>query len=236
VISTLLKSLFLGFFFTLPLGPIGVQCVRRILEFGRLYGFILGLSQVLVALTYGVIAVLSTGWFSEFIMKYQFWLRMIGGLILIGFGVVIFFSKSSKAKKEKKALQKGLLADFLSIAGLMLASPQVLLGFLVLFAVLGLYQATTLVQHIEVLSGIVIGSIISWSLVCLCFAGYKKTAPQKVLIWVNRSAGILQVGLGVAVCISAAFTTDDSPKLTPASSVAMEAGVVEVDSLLNIYD
>ncbi len=202
MILIILKSLLLGLFFTLPLGPIGVLCIRKILQFGRSYGFILGLSQVFVILAYSIIAVLSLGRFSDFIVKYQIWIRLIGGLVLVGFGIKIFFSKSSAITK-KAASKKKFIADFFSIAGLMLVSPHTILVFLAFFAVLELYKAATFIQHIEVILGILIGSILSWSLVCVCFAGYKTKTTLKVMTWINRCVGISLFVFGIAVCISA---------------------------------
>jgi threonine/homoserine/homoserine lactone efflux protein len=202
VIIIILKSLLLGLFFTLPLGPIGVLCIRKILEFGRSYGFILGLSQVFVILAYSIIAILSLDWLSDFILKYQFWIRLIGGLVLVGFGIKIFFSKSSGIKKKRDS-KKRFIADFFSIAGLMVISPHTILVFLAFFAALELYMAGTFIQKIEVIFGILIGSIFSWALVCLCFAGYKTKTTMKVMGWINRSVGILLFGFGIAVCISA---------------------------------
>lgn len=198
----ILKSLLLGLFFTLPLGPIGIFCVRKIFQFGRLYGFILGLSQIFVIFIYSIIAILSLGWFSDFIIKYQFWLRLIGGLVLIGFGIKIFFSKSSEITK-KHISQKRVIEDLFSIAGLILVSPHSLLIFLAFFTVLDLYKASTFFQHVEVVCGILIGSFVSWALICVCFSGYKTKTTQKVMTWINRSAGILLVGFGIVVCISA---------------------------------
>lgn len=198
----ILKSLFLGLFFTLPFGPIGVLCVRKILQFGRLYGFFVGFSQIFVICIYSIIAILSLDGFSGFITKYQFWLRLVGSFVLIGCGIKIFFSKSSEIA-EKNISKKRFIVDFISIGGLMLASPHTLLGFLAFFAGLELYKAATFFQHIEVIFGILIGSIFSWTLVCLCFAGYKIKTTQKIMIWINRSAGVLLVGFGIVVCITA---------------------------------
>ena len=200
----ILKSLLLGFLFTLPLGPIGIMCVRKILQFGRLYGFLLGLSQVLVILICGIITILCQRWFSDFFIKYEFWILMIGGLALIGFGIKIFFVESP-AITNKDISKKGFIADFFSTASLMLITPSTLLFFVALFSLLKLYSATTFFERAEVISGILIGSIFSWMLVCLCFAGQKKNATRKVMTWINRSAGVLLVGFGVAVCISAIF-------------------------------
>jgi threonine/homoserine/homoserine lactone efflux protein len=202
MIILILKSLVLGFFFTLPLGPIGLLCSRKILQFGRLYGFILGLSQVLVIFIYSIITILSLGWFSDFLLKYQFWIRLIGGLALIGFGMKIFFARSFAITKQGIS-KKRFISDFFYIAGLMFVSPHSLLVFLVLFSSLQLYMATTFFEHLEIIFGIFIGSIISWALVCVCFIGYKKNATRKVMTWINRSAGIFLVVFGIAVCISA---------------------------------
>ena len=61
---------------------------------------------------------------------------------------------------------------------------------------------TTFFQYIEVIFGILMGSIFSWAVVCLCFAGYKTKTTKKVMIWINRSAGICLVGFGLAVYTS----------------------------------
>ena len=197
-----LKSFLLGFLVTLPLGPVGVFCLRKILQLGPLKGFFLGLSQALAICIFGIVSVFSLELISDSIIKYQFWLRLIGGIALIGFGVKIFFSESA-AIKNKANSEKGFIADFFSIVVLTLTSPPSWLAFLAIFTVLGLYRVTILFERIEIIFGVLIGSIFSWMLVCLCFAGYKKNASRKVMTWINRSAGTFLAGFGIAVCISA---------------------------------
>ena len=203
MILIILKSLLLGFLINLPLGPVGILCLRRILQLGPLHGFILGLSQVLAMVIFGVIIIFSLSYYiSDYIIKYQFWLRLIGGFVLIGFGIKIFFSKSSTIT-NKDISKKGFITDFFSITFFILISPQTLLAFLVFFAALELYKAITLFEHIVIIFGILIGSVFSWVLICLCFAGYKRNATRKVMTWINRSAGIVITGFGVALCTSA---------------------------------
>ena len=198
----ILKSLALGFLVTLPVGPVGILCLRKILQLGPLKGFILGLSQAVTIFIFGVISVYSLDLIADSIIEYQFWFRLIGGLALIGFGVKIFFSESS-ANTNKAANKKGFIGDFFSLAALTLTSPPSWLAFLGIFTVLGLYRITSLFEHIEIILGVLIGSVFSWLLVCLCFAGYKKNASWNVMTWINRSAGIFLVGFGIAIGISA---------------------------------
>jgi threonine/homoserine/homoserine lactone efflux protein len=202
MISILLKSLFLGFAFTLPIGPIGVLCVRKIFQYGPIYGFILGLSQVFISFVYSIIAVLSIAWFSEFITKYEHLIQLIGGVVLIGAGIMIFLYQGRGIAKGKISKDR-FIADFLSITGLMLLSLPTLAIFLAFFAALKLYQAATLFQHIGIILSILIGSIVSWGLVCACIAAYKKPITQKAMTWINRAAGVVLLGLGVVICITA---------------------------------
>jgi threonine/homoserine/homoserine lactone efflux protein len=202
MILIILKSLFLGFLVTVPLGPIGILCVRKILQSGPLYGFILGSSQALVFFIFGIMTIFGLDFVSDFIIKYQFLFRLIGGCTIIGFGVIILFSKSA-ASKNKDVSTKGLIADFFSIAFLLFTNPPAWLAFIAIFAALGLYEVKTFLERIEIVSGILIGSIFSWMLVCLCFAGYKTNTTKKVMTWMNRAAGTFLVGFGIAICISA---------------------------------
>jgi threonine/homoserine/homoserine lactone efflux protein len=197
-----LKSFILGFLITLPVGPTGILCLRKIFELGPIKGFILGLSQALAIFTFAIISVFSLELISESIFKYQFWLRVIGGLALIGFGIKIFYSHNC-AITNKAAVERGFIADFFSLAALTLTSPPTWLAFLGIYAVLDLYRITTFGEHLEFILGTLIGSIVCWLLVCLCFIGYKKKTSHKVMVWINRTTGIFLVGFGIAICISA---------------------------------
>ncbi len=197
-----LKSFVLGFLVTLPVGPVGILCLRKILQLGPLKGFILGLSQTAAIFIFGIIGVYSIDLISEYIIEYQFWFRLIGGFVLVGFGVKLFFFENPSITNTA-ALEKGFVGDFISLAVLTLTSPPSWLAFLAIYAALDLYRITTFFEHIEIILGVLIGSIVSWLLVCLCFAGYKKNATRNVMTWINRSAGVFLVGFGIAIGISA---------------------------------
>ena len=50
------KGAALGFSIAAPVGPIGILCIRRTLQFGRWSGLLSGLGATLADLVYGVIA------------------------------------------------------------------------------------------------------------------------------------------------------------------------------------
>lgn len=199
MISIFLKSLAIGFLILLPLGPIGILCLRRILQLGPLQGFILGLGQVLAVFLLNIIIVFGLGVISDYMIQYQSWILGIGGAVLIVFGVKIFFSKSFKTI-NKIPSQKKFIIDFFSIAFFTLINPGTLLAFIVLSAILDLYTTTRLLERITMIFGILTGSLISWALVCLCFIKYKKNITQNAMTWINRFIGVCLALFGIAVC------------------------------------
>jgi len=86
---------------------------------------------------------------------------------------------------------------------LTLINPLVILAFLAIFTGLGLYRVTSLFEQFSIILGILLGSVFSWAIICLCFAGYKKNATRKIMSWINLSAGVFLAGFGFAACTSA---------------------------------
>ena len=48
-----LKGIFIGFALAVPIGPIGIMCIRKTLNEGRLRGLIVGLGAATADLLYG---------------------------------------------------------------------------------------------------------------------------------------------------------------------------------------
>ncbi|MBM3192601.1 MAG: LysE family translocator, partial [Chlamydiae bacterium] len=63
-----LKGLVLGFSIAAPVGPIGVLCIRRALQFGRLSGFFSGLGAAAADGVYGIIAAFGLTFISHFLI------------------------------------------------------------------------------------------------------------------------------------------------------------------------
>src|SRR3989338_6057086 len=90
-----LKGIVLGFAIAAPVGPIGILCIRRTLQFGRFSGLFSGLGAATADVIYAVIAAFGLTFISNLLMAGQFWLRLIGGLFILYLGWKTFFSKIS---------------------------------------------------------------------------------------------------------------------------------------------
>lgn len=69
----LIKGIVLGFSIAAPVGPIGILCIRKTLQFGRLSGFFSGLGAALTAMIYGSIAAFGLTIISNALLASQFW-------------------------------------------------------------------------------------------------------------------------------------------------------------------
>jgi len=69
-------------------GPIGVLCIRRTLASGRTSGLASGLGAATADALYGSVAAFR----SRFSLKGFRWVNRISGLVIVGFGLMAWFS------------------------------------------------------------------------------------------------------------------------------------------------
>lgn len=80
------------------MGPVGMLCIRRTLNEGKKQGLITGLGaaiDMLIALL-AIIAALGLGFSTEFIQQHEGPLKIVGSVVLIAFGYVVFNKNPSK--------------------------------------------------------------------------------------------------------------------------------------------
>lgn len=87
------KGIVLGFSIAAPVGPIGVLCIRKTLQFGRLSGLFSGLGAAFADTVYGIVTAFGLTFISSFLLAGQFWFQLIGGIFLIYLGLKTFCSK-----------------------------------------------------------------------------------------------------------------------------------------------
>src|SRR5262249_11107622 len=73
----------LGFSVAAPVGPIGLLCIQRTLNRGRLHGLAVGLGAATADALYGLVAGLGLAWVSSAASASGPWLRLAGAAFLI---------------------------------------------------------------------------------------------------------------------------------------------------------
>jgi threonine/homoserine/homoserine lactone efflux protein len=202
----LIKGIILGFAIAAPVGPIGVLCIRRTLEYGRWSGLCSGLGAAIADVIYGMIAVLGLGALSDFLISGQFWLQLIGGIFLVYLGGRTFFTKPQE--KTAHVTHGSLIKDFISTFLLTLTNPMTILSYLAIFAGLGISQTAgeTLDQGGWLILGVFLGSALWWMILSEGVTLFRKKASHRVMLWVNRIAGLVIMGFGLAAFVYAALS------------------------------
>ncbi len=81
------KGLIIGFAMAVPIGPAGILCIRKTLAEGRSRGLIVGLGAATADMLCGSIAAFGLTFVLDVIAAQQFWLRLVGGGLMLFLGI-----------------------------------------------------------------------------------------------------------------------------------------------------
>ena len=191
----LLKSLLLGLSVAAPVGPIGLLCINRTLNYGRMAGFFTGLGAATADMIYACFAAFGFGLVAQNIVDQQNWLELVGGLFLLYIGIKIFMSKP--ANRAVNLTNKTLTGMFVSTWLLTMTNPVTILSFAAMFAGLGFTeQSGSLVNSFVLVTGVFLGSTLWW----LILSGGVHVFKTKLLPFlplINKISGLLIILLGL---------------------------------------
>ncbi len=199
-VAFFVKGFILGFSIAAPVGPIGILCIKKTLQFGRLSGLSSGLGAAIADTIYGVIAAFGLTFISKFLLAGQFWLQLVGGLFLIYLGLKTFCSKPENT--VNCISHKTLFGDFISTFCLTVTNPMTIFSYLAIFAGLGLSDTTGNYANASTLVfGVFLGSALWWLILSEGITLCRKKINQKVMMWVNRLAGVLIIAFGITALL-----------------------------------
>jgi threonine/homoserine/homoserine lactone efflux protein len=188
----LLKGIAVGIVIAVPVGPVGVLCVRRTIFQGTLAGFVSGLGAATADALFGFVAAFGLTFVSDWLIGYQHWLRIVGGCYLLYIGGCALLAKP-QVRANLEPTHESLFRDGVSTFALTLTNPITILAFLGIFAAVGLtgHEATLGRAAILVL-GVWLGSLLWW--LALSFGiglFFLRSLGPRHLVWINRSSGTI---------------------------------------------
>ena len=190
------KGFIIGIAIAAPVGPIGLLCIQRTLNNGRLNGFVSGLGAATADAFYGSIAGFGLTAISDFFVSQQFWFRLVGGAFILFLGARIFFSKPAEQAAADNRF--GLLGSYGTTFLLTLTNPLTILSFAAVFSGLGIVSASSDYGSAGLLIlGVFLGST-AWWLILSGIAGiFRQRFKPAAMQWVNRLSGAIILGFGV---------------------------------------
>jgi threonine/homoserine/homoserine lactone efflux protein len=195
----LLKGLVVGIIIAVPVGPVGIMCLRRTILEGKLAGFISGLGAATADAMFGFIAAFGLTFISDLLIDYHQWLRIAGGLYLLYIGGrALLTAPEVKTGTEPDA--ESLLRDFLSSFALTLTNPITILVFLGIFSAIGLSgERATLSRAAILVLGVWLGSLLWWLALSFGLGSLFRSFEPRHLRWINRGSGTILLLSGAAL-------------------------------------
>ena len=197
------KAMAIGFMVAAPVGPVGVLCVRRALTHGIILGMMSGLGAASADAVFGAVAAFGLTAVSDFLVQHQFWLRLIGGILLVALGITLY-RRSPHDNEANCKYALGPVSAFASTFVLTASNPATVVGFGAIFAGLGLagLENSFLMAGLLVL-GVFTGSAVWWLALSLLVALFRKTINLSRLPLINRLAGLVIFACGLLALFAA---------------------------------
>lgn len=196
-----LKGLIIGLSIAMPVGPIGLLCIRNVLAFGMICGLITGLGAACADAIYGALAGFGITTIAGFLEEYSMYLQIIGALFLCYLGVVTFFAKPSTSSNNEISVT--LSRAFLTTFFLTLINPMTIISFAGVYAGLGIGMGfPNIAGALTMTLGVFLGSAIWWFILSLVTSLFKDKMNAKFSIWLNKFSGAVIFGFGALALIS----------------------------------
>ncbi len=189
------KGLMAGLAIAVPVGPVNVLCASRTLSKGRLSGLMSGFGAATADALYGAIAGFSITYLIEFLEREEFWIRVVGGVLLVAIGVMYF--RKPPAKVNSEGDDSDPHSDFASTLLLTLTNPTTVLSFVAVLAGLGMGGQRQWWLTFLLVGGIFCGSMLWWVTLVLLVNRFRDRFDEGAMRAMNRIAGIAIGGFGV---------------------------------------
>jgi len=208
----LIKAVFIGILAALPLGPMGINCLRRSITHGIrstlsvAAGIALGYMVWVFVIVYGI---------SELSFLHQAnnkTAQLLCGIFFILWGVWMLLFKKIKSHPQAPSTS-GLVRDFLLAFTVIVVNPATILTITILFTVFGILPLPNTLTTESVLTkkqvalwlslAVVSGTVMLWLSISLLMKKQETTFPQQLI---NRIAGLLITIGGIAICLKVVFS------------------------------
>jgi len=194
----LIRGMIAGLIIAAPVGPVNVFCINRTTSAGWKRGIVAGVGAALADTVYGAIAGFSISLIINLIIRELYWVRLFGGMLLIGIGISYLLRSPRSLKSNNKGrAQSDLAATFL----LNLTNPTTVLSFLAVLAALRIDDSRPWWQTAFLVGGIFLGSMAWWLILSTVISHFREKIDDRVLLWMNRAAGIAIGCFGAATML-----------------------------------
>ena len=202
MLELFLKSVFIGLSIAAPVGPIGLLCIQRTLEHGRVVGLATGLGAAFADAVYGAVGALGLTAVLALLIGARTGLALAGGAFLVWLGVTTV----AKARRGARAATAGDASGrapspgraFVTTFLLTLSNPMTILSFVAVFASLaGSTARLSGAAQAVMVVGVLVGSALWWGVLTTAVALFRRRLSDGALAAIRAASGVLVAGFGL---------------------------------------
>lgn len=185
----------IGIAVSVPLGPLGMLCIKRTVNKNWKSGFLSGLGIASSDMIYAIVAGFSLTMIINFVQTYEIYFKVLGASMVILLGLYIFLSNPTKDIQKYKRKGSSYLQDFLTAFLLTVTNPLPVFIFIAIFTSYSLVlQLSQLFEALLVIGGIFLGAASWWFIMTGLANLFRHKLTIDTLWWANKI-----IGLGVII-------------------------------------
>lgn len=190
---TLIKGVFIGIIASAPMGPVGVLCIQRTLNKGRVYGLVTGAGAALSDIIYALITGLGMSFVMDLITNRQnlFILQLVGSFLLFFFAYYMYRSDPSKAFRPTSKNKGTLVHNFVTSFLVTFSNPLIIFLFIALFARFAFGLPAEPLNQIVGYASIVLGAMLWWLGLTYVISKLRSNFKERGLRIFNRTLGAI---------------------------------------------
>ncbi len=218
----ILSGLLIGVLIAAPVGPVNIVCIQRTLERGFWGGLAAGVGAVLADGLIASVAAFGITAISGAMSNYKQEIQLIGGLIMIGFGLKLYTAKPKLAQYKgtswaqlrkivdtvPERLRPALRFQIWRILPhasvipqtffLTITNPGAILGLFAIFGGLGsvIGGFNTYIEAMTLVISVMIGSLLWWAVLSRLIEKLRGRINENRLKIINQIAGVALLAFG----------------------------------------
>lgn len=199
----LLRGIVIGLLFGLPVGAVGTMTVQRAWSLGFRAGLMTGLGSSAADCLYAVVGVFGLTLVSDFLLRHQTLINILGGSFILLMGIRLLFKKGDTSVTGEKALSGAKM--FFSSFAIGITNPAAILTFLFAFSYFGISGVTRPGDGISLVCGVFMGTYLWWGTLTAATRTVKIKTGNRGFRYMNQVFGTVLALFGAAVFLRTLF-------------------------------
>lgn len=203
----IVKGLLIGIVASAPMGPVGILCLQRTLQKGRVYGLVTGAGAALSDIIYALLTGFGVSFVMSLIDQPQtiFWLKLGGSAMLLAFGLYMLRQDPRKMFRPSKGGKGTLVHNLVTAFLITLSNPLIIFLFLALFNMATFPIPGNWVLNALGYVAIVAGAMLWWLGLTYVINRMKRSFGLRGVMRLNHTVGFIVIAASVVYAAMTLF-------------------------------